>query len=147
MKSVRAFWSETELAVWPEAYVLVSLPPACLRPALALLAEADGCFAQLILERRELCCVLPQKLWRHAALQSKVLAEDGPYAVITLEAELDPDLVGFLAPAAGRLAAAGVPIVPQGGFRTDHIMVPERQVDQAVQVLREWIQVCRQAPS
>ena len=49
------------------------------------------------------------------------------------------DLVGFLAPLAERLAAAGIPIVPQCGFRTDHLLVPEKRLDDTVRVIERLI--------
>ncbi|MBX7184119.1 MAG: ACT domain-containing protein, partial [Vicinamibacteria bacterium] len=54
---------------------------------------------------------------------------------ITIDASMPVDLVGFLAPAAERLAASSIPIIPQCGFRTDHILVPADRLDDAVRVL------------
>ena len=54
---------------------------------------------------------------------------------ITIDASMPVDLVGFLAPAAVRLADAQIPIIPQCGFRTDHILVPVDRLDDAVKVI------------
>jgi hypothetical protein len=55
--------------------------------------------------------------------------------VVTFDLDLDLDVCGYLAPAAGALAAAGVPIVPQCAFLKDHLLVPEAQLEAAVHAL------------
>jgi len=54
-----------------------------------------------------------------------------------------PDVVGYLAPAAARLATAGIPIIPQCAFRTDHLLVRESDLDAAVRILGDLIAACQ----
>ncbi len=53
------------------------------------------------------------------------------------------DLVGFLAPAAARLAEASIPIIPQCGSHTDHLLVPEGRLEDAVRVIEGLIAEAR----
>ena len=63
----------------------------------------------------------------------------GPYRVLTFDLELELDVIGYMAPALERLAAAGVSIVPQCGFRTDHLLVLEQDLDAAIGALEALI--------
>ncbi len=62
--------------------------------------------------------------------------------MITFETSLALDLVGYLAPAAERLARAGISVVPQCGYRTDHLLVREQDLERAAGVLEAWIAAC-----
>ena len=49
------------------------------------------------------------------------------------------DLVGFFSPLAERLAGAQIPIIPQCGFHTDHVLIPESRLEDAVRVIEGLI--------
>jgi hypothetical protein len=130
---VRALWARTRIHVWPELYLLASLPVSRLADATALLSRAGDAFTALVRERDEVSLTLPESLREDAsALASRVA---GPYRVLTFDLELDLDVVGYMAPALERLASAGVSVVPQCGFRTDHMLVSEQDLDAAVATL------------
>lgn len=129
----RALWARTRVHVWPERYLLASLPPARQGDAAALVAHAGGAFAALVHERDEVSLTVAESLRRDLEALGARIA--GPYRVLTLDAPLELDVIGFLAPAAQRLAAAGVSIVPQCGYRTDHLLVCERDLDTALRTL------------
>ena len=133
----RLLWASVRLHVWPERYVLASLPIARLAEASALVARAADTFVAIVRERDELSLTLPEAL--RAELEPLANRVAGPYRVITFDLALELDLVGFLAPAAERLAAAGVSIVPQCGFRTDHLLVWDRDLALAVGILETLI--------
>jgi len=139
----RTVWARTRLTVWPEPCVLASLEPVLLAEAAALVAQARGAFAALVLERDEVSVTVPRSLWEASPLRARAAREDGPFRAITLDVDIDLDVCGYLAPAAARLAAAGVSIVPQCAFRKDHVLVPEARVDTAVRVLEGLIADCR----
>jgi hypothetical protein len=134
---VQEAWARTRVRVWPERYVLAGLPADRLVAAAALVAMKGSSFATLIAEEREISLTLAETIWKRSGLADLGHAAAGPYRVITLEAELELDLCGYLAPAAARLAEAGVPLVPQGGHRTDHLLVREEDLPAALEVLEE----------
>ena len=134
---VREAWRATRVRVWPERYVLAGLPPGRLVVAAALVAMKGATFAALVAEEREISLTLEERVWARSGLADVGHGAAGPYRVITLEAELELDLCGYLAPAAARLAEAGVPLVPQCGHRTDHLLVREEDLAAALAVLEE----------
>jgi hypothetical protein len=137
----RALWARTRLHVWPERYLLANLPSSALASAAALIARAGDAFAALVRERGEVSLTLPESSREDLEPLAERIA--GPYRVITFDLELELDVIGFLAPAAERLAAAGVSIVPQCGFRTDHLLVWERDLDAAIRTIETLIRESR----
>jgi len=123
--------------------VLASLPLSALAEAAPFVANSGGAFAALVVERDEVSLTAPEALWREAPLRRRALRESGPLRVISLDLDLDLSVVGFLAPAAVRLAEAGVSIVPQCAFLKDHLLVHAQDLEAAVRVLEQWIAQCR----
>jgi hypothetical protein len=138
----RLVWARTRLQIWPETYRLVSLPPAALAEAAALLAESGGSFAALVLTADEVSLTLPEEVWVRSSLGGRARATAGPYRVVTLDAEVDLDLCGYLAPVAARLAEAGVAIIPQCAYARDHVLVRGPDLEEAMRVLQDWIRAC-----
>ena len=129
----RALWARTRVHVWPERYLLASLPVARLAEATALASLAGDAFVALVRERDEVSLTVPEAL--RPSLEPLAARIAGPYRVLTFDLSLELDVIGYLAPALERLAAAGVSIVPQCGFRTDHLLVFDRDLDAAVAAL------------
>jgi len=139
----RALWARTRLHVWPEWYRLVSFPPTQAAAAATLLATSAGHFCALVLEQDEMSLTVAEEVWRKSPLRGEARAEVGPLRAITFSLALDLEVVGYLAPAAARLAAAGISIVPQCAASRDHVLVPAHRLDDAVRVLEELILDCR----
>lgn len=129
--STRALWARTRLRVWPEETLLVSLGVDQLAEAARLVEQACEAFVALVLERDEVSLTVPQALWLGSGLGDRARAVAGPFRVITLDLDLELDVCGYLAPAAERLAEAGIPIVPQCAFRKDHLLVPAARLEAA----------------
>jgi hypothetical protein len=137
----REIWSRTRVHVWPDTYVLASLPPAALGDAASLVAGASG-FGALVVERDEVSVTVAEARWLESHLASSGRTE-GPFRALTLDVDIELDVCGYLAPAAALLAEAGVAIVPQCGFLKDHLLVRQEDLDPAVRVLEAWIAACR----
>lgn len=141
-EGARAVWARTTLHVWPEPLVLVSLPLAARADAAELAARATG-FAVWVVERDEASLTLAEADWRQSPLRARARAEAGPYRAITLDVEIDLGMVGYLAPAAERLARAGVSIVPQCAYLKDHLLVRADDLAEALRVLEAFVAECR----
>ncbi len=137
-------WAATRLHVWPAEYALVSLPRGRAAEAAGVVGAAPG-FAALVVERDEVSLSLPHLDWTAVSARFPEAQVAGPFTALTLDIDIDLDVCGYLAPAAERLAAAGVSIVPQCAFLKDHLLVPAAQVARARQVLEELIAEARGA--
>ncbi len=144
-EKARALWARTTLRVWPGAYRLVSLDPALGEEAAQALAGSPAPFLALVRERDEISLTIAEKPWRQSPLRPRARSEAGPFRVITFELALALDVVGYLAPAAARLARAGISVVPQCAFQKDHLLVPARRVGDALRVLRGLVRDCARA--
>ena len=69
---------------------------------------------------------------RHAARDARV--ERG-FRLVTLDIELEWNVVGFLARVAGILAAAGIPVGALSAFSRDHLLIKQEQLGAALRVL------------
>ena len=133
----REAWARTRILVWPQRYVLVSLPVSRAIEVATLFGDLEEGFSAVVVEREELSLTLPEERWQSSGLEPLGASSAGPYRVVTLDNQLDLDLCGFLAPAAVRLAEAGVPVVPQCSYRTDHLLVREEDLPAALAVLEQ----------
>ena len=59
------------------------------------------------------------------------------FRLLTFEAELPFDLVGFMARVSAALAEKGISILVFSSYSTDHVLVRDRDLDQALNALRE----------
>ena len=141
----RAVWTRTRLLVWPQRYVLASLPSALLREAATFVGLTHDRFAALVMERDEVSLTVSEEQWRASPLRARALAEAGPMRAITFDVNIDLGVCGYLAPAAARLAEAGVSIVPQCAFLKDHLLVSDKDLPVALRVLEAFIARCREA--
>jgi hypothetical protein len=141
-EAAREVWARTTLRVPDARYVLVSLPPEALAEAAALVGRCSV-FAALLLERDEVSLTVAEPTWWGSPLRARAAGEAGPYRAITLDTNVDLSVTGYMAPAAVRLAAAGVSIVPQCAYLKDHLLVRETDLDTACRVLEELIAECR----
>jgi hypothetical protein len=140
--STASLWAAVRLRVWPERYVLASLPPALLREGARLLGTATG-FAALVAEGDEVSLTIEQELWERSPLRRRARGAQTLLRAVTFDLALAPEVCGFLAPAAVELAAAGVSIVPQCGYRKDHLLVQESSLVPATQALERLIATAR----
>ena len=122
--------------------MLVSLPLAA-RAEAADLAARTGGFAAWVAERDEVSLTVGEVAFRQSPLRDRARAVAGPYRAITLDVDIDLGVVGYLAPAAERLARAGVSIVPQCAYLKDHLLVRERDLADALRVLEAFVAECR----
>jgi len=142
----RTLWARTTLRVAAEKYCLVSLPTTMLAEAGSLISEEDGRFAVLIAEPDEVSLTIRESVWQASPLRLHATAQSGPFRAMTFNLDLNPGVIGYFAPAAHRLAKAGISIVPQCAFLKDHVLVHEADLSKAMEVLEKLIADCKRAP-
>jgi hypothetical protein len=135
----REVWAKARIKVWPDPVVLATFPRFAGDRVAAFAGRVGvkeaAAFVAFLTEGEECTLTAPEAAFDAWRLRKRATEVARGLRAITIEASMPVDLVGFLAPAADRLAAADIPIIPQCGFRTDHILVPSDRLDDAVRVI------------
>lgn len=142
--AARRAWANTELRLWPETYRLVRFDLAESAFAAAVMETAGRRFCCLVRDAREISLTVDDETWQRFAGAAPPHAVQGPLKAITFDADLPPDLIGYLAPAAAALAEAGIPIVPQCSFSLDHVLVQAGDAERAFSALGRLVAAARQ---
>ena len=137
-QSIQDILSKTRLSTDEFTYRIVHLPANAITPAAALIAEIGAPFLTLIADRDEVTLVLSQEDYDEYQnrLRDHTISEI-EYRLITFDIVLEHTLVGFLAEISRSLAQAQIPIMAFSSFERDHILIPESQFAQAMQILSE----------
>ena len=145
--NAREVWSTAKLKVWPEPVVLATFPRFAGDRVAAFAGRVGvrdaAAFVAFVTEGDECSLTAPEGAFSSWRLRARALEVSRGLRAITIDASMPVDLVGFLAPLAERLAGAGIPIIPQCGFRTDHVLVPGSRLDDAVKVIEGLISDAR----
>lgn len=139
----REIWSAARFTVWPEPVILAAFPRFAGERVAAFAGRVGvrdaSAFVAFVTEGEKCSLTAPESAfnaWRLKTRATEVLRE---LKAITIEAKMPVDLVGFFAPLSDRLAVAQIPIVPQCGFRTDHLLVPAGRCEEACRVIETLI--------
>ena len=139
----RQVWSTARIKVWPDLVVLATFPRFAGDRVAAFAGRVGvrdvSAFVAFVAEGTECTLTAPEGAFAAWRLRSRATEVVRGLRAITIDASMPVDLVGFFAPLAERLAIAGIPIIPQCGFRTDHVLVPEGRVDDTVGVIEGLI--------
>jgi hypothetical protein len=142
---IRSLWARTKILLWPESYILVSLPDDSLVEALTVVSSARGHFSTIVVERDEVSLTVEEGLWKSRAGGIPHFSTDGPYRVITLQLNVDLGVSGYFAPAAERLADAGISVVPQCAYLKDHVLIRAADAGRAVEIMENLARECAAA--
>lgn len=120
-------------------YVLLQLPSRATTLAAGIIAEIADPFTTMIVDKDEITLIIPHELviefdTRLSRVPEHRISEI-KYGLITVDLELEPDLIGFMARIAHALAQAGISILPIAAFSRDHILVPSIHIDSALAAL------------
>jgi hypothetical protein len=120
----------------------VSLPHESLIEALSIVSSAVGHFSAVVVERDEVSLTVEEELWKTHTGAIPHHSADGPYRAITLKLNVDLGISGYFAPAAERLADAGISIVPQCAFLKDHVLIRATDAERAVEIMENLVKEC-----
>ncbi|HVF50641.1 MAG TPA: ACT domain-containing protein [Pyrinomonadaceae bacterium] len=93
----------------------------------------------LLRDGREVTLLLEEEDWRtmrHVVREARV--ESG-FRLVTLDIELDWNVVGYLARVTSILAAAGVSVGALSAFTRDHLLIKQEDLGTALRVLGEHV--------
>lgn len=143
----RHVWSTARITVWPTAVVIATFPRFAGERVAAFGGRVSvrdpSAFVAFITEGDECSLTAPEAAFDAWRLRGRATGIVRGLRAITIEASMPVDLVGFFAPLADRLAIVGIPIIPQCGFRTDHLLVPTGRLEDAVRVIEGLIEDAR----
>ena len=105
-----------------------------------LLSRVTSPFIQFTIEPGRLTLVLPEQDWREFRPAFPRARIQKPYRIISFEANLPDNLIGFLAAVTGALADAGVPLLAICGYSKDHVMVREEDVTKALAAIEGLVE-------
>lgn len=124
--TLREVFKETRLYTDDILYTIVHLPHTDLPEALAAFSEKPDPFTALLVDKDEVTWVVPTDRIRD--IRSSDATEISPgWRLITFDAVLEHDLVGFMAAVSTELAEVGVSIFALSAFERDHILVRQMQ--------------------
>lgn len=119
-------------------YHLLKLHPRAIILAAGIVAEIADPFSALLVDKDEVTLLIPGTMveefedrLRDCQISNVV------YRLITLDVELDLQLVGFMAHISSALAEAGVPILVYAAFSRDHLFVPVEKLELAIVTLEK----------
>lgn len=125
--------SKTELVVHPGPYAVGAWSKAQVSAVYAGILRGNEALAVVVLDDMEATAMLREKTLIELPPPRKV--EKG-YAVVTLDAVMEWDVVGVLAAVSGALAEAGVSMGAATAFSRDHLLVKADRLDDALAALR-----------
>lgn len=133
--------SKTRVEVAPETFFLISLrhedwARLLENPELSPRGEAAY---MLLRDRHEVTLLLDETDWRamrHAARDARV---EGGFRLVTLDIELEWNVVGYLARVTEILAGAGVSVGALSAFSRDHLLIKQDELGAALRALGEHV--------
>jgi hypothetical protein len=103
-----------------------------------IVSEVSGAesYSSLIRDKHEIAIILPSAIWDRHKGRGLHREAFGPLVCITFDVPLDISVAGYLAPAIGALADAGISVVPQCALIYDHVLVHEDDAEGAIDVIK-----------
>ncbi len=142
MNQAHELLRQTRVEVAPETFFLVSLTPEEYRrllenPELSPRGEAPF---MLLSDRHEVTMLLDQKDWqtmRHQARNAKV---EGGFRLVTLNLELQWNIIGYYALVTKILAEAEISVGALSAFSRDHLLIKQEDLAKALKVLSPYVE-------
>lgn len=135
---VQALLKEGRFVSDGERYRLIKMPANAVTVTAGVVAEIGEGFMVLVVDKEAVTLILEDEAYEEyqGRLHGHQVAEI-VYRLITFEAVLPLDLVGFMAVIAEALADDGVSLLAYGSYDYDHWLVPEDDFDLAMTTLKQ----------
>ncbi len=137
--------SKTKIEVSPEIFAVLSLnnedwtkllenPELSPRMTSPFLLFKDKWEVTLVLDEIDFATI------RHAVREAKV---ERNFRLLSFDAELEFDVIGYMAAIAKILAEAGLSILPISSFSRDHVLIRQDDLANALKALRNHVdEIC-----
>lgn len=97
----------------------------------------EDAFAIVKLADNNVTLVVKERDATYHIASKNIVSIDKGWKIVTIDAELPLDLVGFLATISQALADAHISIFAVSSYTTDHILVKEEQIDETISIFQE----------
>ncbi len=136
--------ARTTLRVDPRSFNIVAVPVPLENSVRNVLADVLAPFFVQFLPHEQ-TIVLAEDEWGRVREKFPGAREEPGYRLITLEAYLDWQVVGYLSVVTAALASARIPVGVLSSFHHDHLLVRGDRLDNAVAALQHLIDAARAA--
>lgn len=130
----------TNLVVFPEDYVAVSLPVGIQAIPGEWFRPATTRFALVIQEPKSIMMVVPRRKWLRMQGMFDTYDVKGPLKVVSFNKKLSLVASGYMCAIGSVLTDANISAIPISSLKSDHIIVPKPDLPRTVKVLRELLQ-------
>ncbi|MBN2241828.1 MAG: ACT domain-containing protein [Acidobacteria bacterium] len=131
--------TETELAVFPEDFVVVYLPQNIKAISGEWFRPATTRFALVIQEPKTVTLVIPRRKWLRMQNIFENYEANGPWKVIHFKVNKSPVPPGYLATMGSALKDSGIRSIPVSTLKNTYILVPRPDLPRAVRLLRDFV--------
>ena len=136
--------ARTSLTVFPEDYVVVYLPVGSKAIPGEWFRPATTRFAAVIQEPKVITMVVPRQKWLRMQNMFEKHDVNGPYKVVSFDVKFSLVVRGYMAAIGSVLRESKISALPISSFKHDHIIVPKAELPQAVKVLRNFLNSCKE---
>ena len=132
----QSFFARTRPVPHPDRFTMVAVRPAEREMAFRVAASATG-FCMVLDVGTEVTLLLPQERWAQVQPVFMDPAVTPDFRLVTLEAGVELDEVGYISSITGALARADVPVAVLSAFSCDHLLVRDRDLARCLDVLQK----------
>jgi hypothetical protein len=132
----QSFFARTTPIPRPERFAMVAVRPSEREMAFRIAGTTVG-FCAVLDVGTEVTLLLPQERWTQVAPVFIDPAVQTDFRVVTLDADVQLEAVGYISTVTGALARAGIPVAVMSAFSCDHLLVRERDLAQCLDILQK----------
>jgi len=140
-----AVWAKMNLKTWPERYWMLALADSDVWTAARFAVASEGKYSCMIRDQGCVSLIIEESALARIEAEAIVLNRFGPFKVVSTDAELPFDVIGFLKPVLEVLNRHGIKAGPQCGADFDHLFIYEKDITEALRLLNEFIASAKDA--
>jgi hypothetical protein len=134
------------LVIFPEDYFVVYLPIGIQAIPGEWFRPATTRFAVVIQEPDVVTMIVPRRKWLRMQGMFDKYDVSGPFKVIGFNVKLSLVAAGYMCAIGSVLTESNITANPISSFKSDHIIVPKKDLPRTVKVLREFLHGCKEKP-
>jgi hypothetical protein len=144
---LKELFSQTNLIVFPEDYVVVYLPIGIQAISGEWFRPSTTRFAVVIQEPKVITMVVPRHKWLRMQGMFDKYDVNGPFKIISFDVKLSLVASGYMCAIGSILTEANINVTPISSFKGDHIIVPKADLPRTVKVLRDFLHGYKKGPA